>query len=352
MLLDNRLPVYLSSKHDKDIDPDGWFPLKLFQDVVHDVILDQCDDIDGVKDGVLVSPKKCRPNFEKDLLCGAPGARYGGSPDTCLNQTQIDNLKTMYKPFVLDDEEIYPAFPYSYEQTPQTLRTGGSATKAAGWYSLAVLKEPELPKADFDVRNLTTTIVDLGDADGTVWNGPEPDLSAAINAGTKILSYHGLSDITISPYNTENYYNAVHKATAGKIKGKLQDHYRYYEVPGMSHCRNGAGPWHFGGIGQEDAGNRPLKFDTQHDMLLSLVAWVEKGDIGSYQVGVHYHNRTVTLPDTSSSKKDLEPPLPEVFESYEYGVVNSRKLCPYPKKAVYKGGQTKGSKAYKNFQCE
>lgn len=26
----------------------------------------------------------------------------------------------------------------------------------------------------------------------------------------------------------------------------IEDHYRLFMIPGMSHCRDGEGPWHFG----------------------------------------------------------------------------------------------------------
>ncbi|CAO1634882.1 unnamed protein product [Sympodiomycopsis kandeliae] len=335
--------------HYKNLTGDAWFSKNITQYSVHQTILDQCDALDGVVDGVVNNPLKCHPNFEKDLLCGAAGAKFGGSNVTCLTQKQIENLKGLYKPLYLNGEFIYDAFPLTWEQRSDGLT--GSAKKAGGLMQLAVLKEPNLEDSKFNYwTDLTADIVKRGEREGTSWDSGKTDLSGSIKAGTKIISYHGLSDLTISPYNTIRYFEKVKKDSGVDTSKNI----RFFPISGMSHCRDGEGAWNFGGSSQYDPGNRPLSFDTRHDMVLSLVAWVEKNHVEPYQVGAHYHTRSQILPpDPSSSDtgtKDVE--VPTFFESYEYGVANTRKHCPWPKQAIYKGGNPNGKDGYQRYECE
>ena len=88
-----------------------------------------------------------------------------------------------------------------------------------------------------------------------------------------------------------------------KVSPDVHDYYRVFEVPGMSHC------W-------EGAGGQPLTvFDALHD-------WVENG----------------TVPDM----------LPISFMDKK-GIQNDRIICPYPKKVKYDGNGRSTSAA--SFSC-
>lgn len=125
----------------------------------------------------------------------------------------------------------------------------------------------------------------------------------------------------------------------------------------MNHCRNGASAWHFGGVTQNDAGNRPYRFTTRFDLLLSLVAWVEMGFVSPYQVAAEYESRSKIIPadpssDDSSLAVDPMDELPTVYQSYNFGLKRTRKLCAWPKRAVYDGkGNTMGPRAFESFRC-
>lgn len=308
------------------------------------------------------SPEDCQVDFEKDLLCGQSGGLFNDDEKSCLNSSQLAVLKETYQPtYFSDGQLVYPAYPIGWEQQPSQL--SGDADRAANFFELAVLRAPRLNRLDFDpygdkYEGINASVLALADAQKNLYATFDPFLADSLLSGTKIISYHGLADGQISPYRTRAYYEEVEAQAKEALQGKLQDYYRHYEIPGMSHCRGGVGPWHFGGQSQLDGGNRPLKFDTRHDILLSLIAWSEKGKIADYQVGAHYHQRTAVVPEASKSSDDStdgsteDPVFPNVFEDYSYGIVNTRKLCPLPTKAVYKGGPVNGTEAWKSFECE
>ena len=63
--------------------PAGKFP------AITAAVLDKCDELDGVKDGVIDDPRKC--HFDPAvLLC------KGGDSDTCLTGPQVEGLKKIY----------------------------------------------------------------------------------------------------------------------------------------------------------------------------------------------------------------------------------------------------------------
>ena len=71
----------------------------------------------------------------------------------------------------------------------------------------------------------------------SVMGTSDPDLSLFKARNGKLLTWHGLADTVIFPNGTEDYYKRV----SDKVNG-VQDFYRYFEAPGVAHCKGGAGP--------------------------------------------------------------------------------------------------------------
>jgi feruloyl esterase len=105
------------------------------------------------------------------------------------------------------------------------------------------------------------------------------------------------ADESIPTKSSEHYYLAVSKEIPD-----VQSFYRYFEAPGLGHCSGGLG-------------GQPL---TTFD---ALRRWVEDGDV----------------PET----------LPVNYNTTD-GIKSSRMLCPYPAKAVYRGGSPSDARS---FQC-
>ena len=59
--------------------------------MIHKAVLDACDALDGVKDGVLDDPRKC--HFDPAVLA----CRAGDAPD-CLTAAQVEAVKKIYTP--------------------------------------------------------------------------------------------------------------------------------------------------------------------------------------------------------------------------------------------------------------
>ena len=82
---------------------------------------------------------------------------------------------------------------------------------------------------------------------------------------------------------------------------ETRDFYRLFLAPGVLHCGYGPGPNAFGNLGP------PGPLDADHDTLLALERWVEKG----------------VAPDKIIATKYVE-------DDPQKGVQMTRPLCPYP----------------------
>jgi feruloyl esterase len=86
---------------------------------------------------------------------------------------------------------------------------------------------------DFDTDVARTAAADAGQGAAM-----DPDISAFVGNGGKLLMYHGWSDGLISPRNSIDYYESV-VATIGTEQAK--DSVRLLMLPGVDHCQGGNG---------------------------------------------------------------------------------------------------------------
>lgn len=68
---------------------------RLWQGLIHDEVLRQCDGIDGVVDGIIEVPVLCHFRPET-LLCPSGCETEAG---TCLSQRQVEQLRSIYAPY-------------------------------------------------------------------------------------------------------------------------------------------------------------------------------------------------------------------------------------------------------------
>jgi feruloyl esterase len=65
----------------------------------------------------------------------------------------------------------------------------------------------------------------------------------------------------------------------------LDDFYRLFTIPGMGHCAGGPGAWKIGQGSMNGTFTNTLN-QTDHNVLLSLVEWVEGGFVPEIVIGV------------------------------------------------------------------
>jgi hypothetical protein len=289
-------------------------------------ITEQCDAVDGVKDGLINDPRECRIN-----LASLP-----------LKPAQLKTYQVLHDgPKTSAGKQIFPGMPFGSEAVGWTQYFAGPnwaeahakarrGIMANETFANLVYQDPTWDFMNFDPDK---GVADAKKALGNIMDATDPNFTGFKAHGGKLISYHGWADSDITPFATLNYYNSV-VAAQGRAGGnttvsasqvpsaialdKTQAFYRLFMVPGMGHCGGGPGPNQFGQTGGDG--------DADHDVVAALERWVEKGVAPKRIIATKYVD--------NDRAKDVQM---------------TRPLCAYPKAAKYKGtGDTNDAS---NFVC-
>jgi tannase/feruloyl esterase len=244
-------------------------------------IVERCDAVDGVKDGLIEDPRSCR--IDVAALSG-------------LTEVQRAALKKVYGETPGKDGAAYPGQPVGGEGQPAawaTWITGGAPpTTAQGpslrygfgtqFFKFFVFNDPAWDYSHYDVVNARRD----GALAATFLNATNPDLSAFKARGGKVIMWHGWADPALTPLATIKYYEQVRARDAA-----TPEYFRLFMMPGVLHCAGGPGP------------------DTA-DWTTALAEWVEHGK----------------APDRVIAQKTSANAPPR-----------TRPVCPYPQHAAYQG---------------
>jgi feruloyl esterase len=298
------------------LDGPGYIPAAKLK-LIETAALSSCDADDGVKDGVIDEPTKCR--FDPSVL-----TCKGEANDTCLTEAQVAALKKIYGgPKTSKGEQLMPGYEPGGEtgmggwalwitgfQQGKSLQLGF----ANGFFGQMVAQDPSW---DYRKMNLDRDMKKADDMGAQLFNATDPNLKAFKDRGGKLLLYHGWADAALQPVNTINYYQSVVLKMGPKEAAQFVE---LFMVPGMQHCGGGPGPNDFGAMS-------PAPADTDHSMMKAIERWVEQGKAPEKLIATKY-------------KADATP---------SSGVVRTRPLCPYPMAAKYSGSGSTDDAA--NFFC-
>ncbi|TVY87427.1 putative feruloyl esterase B-1 [Lachnellula willkommii] len=265
----------------------------------------QCDPQDGLTDGVISDPYSC--NFSSATL-----ACSSTKTTSCLQPAALDTFNTLYNDWRDPSGNfLFPPFALGADY----YGLAGSTSAPSG-FGTNFVADMVLNDANWNWTTFNTSIVELADKlNPGGANADDFDLSPFQSRGGKLIHYHGLGDSLIPAGSSILFREKVAEAMASS---SLDDFYRMFLIPGMGHCRDSTvAPWYIAGGGQtipDSSHSVPGFSDAQHDVVLALMAWVEKGD----------------APDSLIATKFLD-------DKVITDVVNQRPICAYPSQAQYTG---------------
>jgi feruloyl esterase len=282
-----RVALNLFVNKDADsIIPPSKYPM------IHQAVLNSCDALDGVKDGVLENPTKCNFDYSR-LLCKA------GDNGECLTKGQVESARAMTSSLkdpktgkLLFEPHLMPGTELSWATNggPQPLAPALTAMKNV------VFKDPNW---DYHKLNVSTDVERADKSDDGVMYSGDPNLKPFFDRGGKLLMYHGWWDPQVSPMLSTTYYDKVLKTVGDKAVNSIA----LFMVPGMNHCQGGPGT------------------DT-FDKVKVIDEWVTQGKKPTEIVASHLTNGQVD---------------------------KTRPLCPFGQVAKYKG--TGSADDASNFSC-
>jgi hypothetical protein len=298
-------------------DPASYIPASKLK-AIEAAALAACDARDGVVDGAIDQPIKC--GFDpSSLLCKGPES------DSCLTEAQVAALKKVYAgPKNSQGKQVFPGLPPGSETGRggwglwiTGARPGGSLQS---FFATQYFRNMVFENVSWDVKsfNLDKDLKAADEKSAASLNATDPNLTAFMKRGGKLILYHGWSDAAIPAQNTIDYYRSV----VARMGQRDADRFvRLFMVPGMQHCADGPGTYSFGQFGGG------AQATPANDISLALERWVEKG----------------IAPDTIVAAK------PAVDSDPTKGVLRTRPLCAYPQVARWKGTGSTDDAA--NFEC-
>lgn len=263
------------------------------RELLYQGALDACDAQDGVKDGLIENPARCK--FDPAVLQCKTAGQSG-----CLTPDQVESAKLIYSSAKnpKTGREIAGLQPGSELGWSDMGWTASARATGLDQFRFIVFGNPNWTVPQF---NWDTDIVRADEVDNNTINALDHNVKPFLDRGGKLIQYHGWADPQISPANSTQYYARAIDASGG---AKVRDSYRLFMAPGMGHCSGGAGPNTF-------------------DMVTALEQWVEQGKAPDQILASH----------TTGGKVD-----------------RTRPLCPYPQVANYKGSGSIDEAA--NFVCK
>lgn len=261
------------------------------QQLLKKKVLEACDALDGVADGIVSNLKSCAATFAVNNLRCPDGTDAG---DTCLSDTQISTLLTAATPMEF-------AFPLANGVTsigPYPVFNGGDITgtlfdtagTGATTYSALgdpviryfIQQNPAATTEGFDYRAWQPRVTQISQ----LYDATDPNVDAFKQKGGKLIIVQGTTDMLVTHTTTTAYVSRL----SDRYGAALPSFAKYFVQPGFGH----------GG------GDFLLKWDS----LSALEAWVESGKAPADPIVV----------DGSAATKG-----------------RSRPLCEYPLWPKYKG---------------
>lgn len=247
---------------------------------ITDAVVAACDSADGLKDGQVDDPRRCR--FDPSTL-----ACRDRDEDSCLTPPQIEAVRKVYDGARnrQTGAQIFPGWIRGSERGWGTYITNPGEPSRVDFFRIMAFHDPQWNWRTFDWNQDVSFV----ESQVPYLSATSRDLSAFKSRGGKIVMYTGWADPVVPPADTVGYYEDVVKVMGGLPA--TQRFFRFFPVPGMGHCGGGTGPSTF-------------------DALSALERWAEKDE----------------APETLVAAR-----------SARGSVDRTRPLCAYPKVARYKG---------------
>lgn len=269
----------------------GIYPPTCELDAFTAAAIEACDGLDGLVDGVIGAPGLC--HFDpytvvgKSFYCNGTLQHLTSVGATIAQATWTGPIDLSGKSawFGVNKDASLSTLAGTVETSNGT-RKGAPFQIADEWIRLFIAKNESFDTATMTDSEYFSVLRASQQQYESILSTNWADLSEFRNAGGKMITWHGLADDKIPANGSSHYYEQVlteHPNAA--------DFYRYFEAPGVGHCRGGSGP-------------------VPVDAFNALVDWVENG---------------------------AAPEVLEASSETDHGFL-SRPLCQYPLVQRFRGG--------------
>ncbi|TKA64788.1 hypothetical protein B0A55_08971 [Friedmanniomyces simplex] len=292
----------------------GYYPPYCEFEAIRRAAIEACDELDGVKDGVVAAPGLC--TFDAKSIIGQPFDCEGDARKISAKAAEVTNA-IWEGPIHDNGRRAWYGIPHD---TAFSLKSpfgppnglalticdaknenckGKPFAMSISWIRDIVMRGQEIDLSDMDEEAFWNTLRRSVSEFASVISTNDPDLSEFKAAGGKMITWHGLADQLIPVNGTSDYYEKVLA-----LDPEARSFFRYFEAPGVQHCMGGPGA-------------------APDTVLDTIIKWVEQG----------------IAPETLDAA---------TVPADKAEAAKHRPLCPYPLVAAYVGGDLAESGS---FEC-
>jgi feruloyl esterase len=195
--------------------------------------LNQCDEHDGLKDGLINDPRSCHWNPATIQCSGAKTA-------SCLAAPQVAALRSLYDGIKSPDGQwaMWPVSRGGETGWSFFIGTSGKPDTTGGGGLLglkpAIFSDREVDWAHFSPATDVPQV--RNSAFAKMYEAKDPNLSRFFARGGKLLLWHGESDPGPAPTGTLDYAKLVSAQNPAAAQNM-----RVFLAPGVGHCGGGPG---------------------------------------------------------------------------------------------------------------
>ncbi len=241
-------------------------------------VLAACDALDGLADGLVSHVEACARAFDPATLRCAGG---GAGGDGCLSDRQVAAVAAIRAPYRLpftlaNGITEYPGYGYGGEDQPDGMtvwltgpepprvplpapeRQGRIWYYGGGMIRHFIARDPAFNPLGFDPAPFAARMREVS----ALMDTTDPDLSAFLGRGGRLILKENLSDYAQSPQAGIDYHRSL---VARMGQERVDGFVRLYAVPGANHA------------GRVFSGLDGAAMPSHVDLLPLLDAWVEGG---------------------------------------------------------------------------
>ncbi|MBV8096468.1 MAG: tannase/feruloyl esterase family alpha/beta hydrolase [Acetobacteraceae bacterium] len=230
--------------------------------LIHQAVLNACDGLDGVVDGVIDDPRAC--HFDPATLLCTPGQ----DPSTCLSEAEVGVVRRLHDgPTDANGNHLEQPIAHEWGSEPGwTLFVPATPAGPSGSVGFALpylqyLAFYNVADPNYQITDLQFTIPYFYQTVETshYMAATDPDLSAFWRHGSKLILWHGWSDEHITPQGTLQYYHDMRELLGAE---RVDNFTKLYLFPGVGHCG-------------DPSSTGPNTFD----ILTPVMSWIETGTV-------------------------------------------------------------------------
>ncbi|KAL4887415.1 Tannase/feruloyl esterase [Aspergillus karnatakaensis] len=272
-------------------------------------ILEHCDPLDGVADGLISDPDllaSCA--FDTSVLVGEeiPCSQLGAQSSTVITSAHAEIVRRILEgPVTPEGKKLWhglaPGVSFSGAASTTTLANGTSVIvpfrHSEPWIKYLTYRDQSYDPTTIDYETFLETFNLSVSRMSSLYGNSVLNLTNFARGGGKLLTWYGLADDAIPPLGMVDFRHQVERDLGGEEA--VNEWYRLFFAPGVAHCRGGYGP-------------------SPVDPLKALVDWVEGGE----------------APETLFAR------------GVNDGEDITRDLCVFPKRLVYAGGDVREASSF------